>query len=70
MLLQVSIIFCEAVAIYGIIVAIVMSNLPEHVEWDTLTDSEKATNYYAGKDLMHYCNLGILSLIANINRGG
>jgi len=44
----VGIIFCEAVAIYGIIVSIVMSNSLAQFDPLTVTDKELQANYFAG----------------------
>ncbi|XP_072044262.1 V-type proton ATPase 21 kDa proteolipid subunit c''-like [Amphiura filiformis] len=44
----ISIIFCEAVAIYGIIIAIVMSNLIKQFDEDVLTESQLRRNYFTG----------------------
>jgi len=44
----VSIIFCEAVAIYGIIVAIVLSNSLVNFNEDMLDDKQMAKNYLSG----------------------
>lgn len=44
----VSIIFCEAVAIYGIIVAIVMSNHVVKFDIDNLDETAQIKNYFAG----------------------
>jgi V-type H+-transporting ATPase proteolipid subunit len=44
----VSIIFCEAVAIYGIIVSIVMSNSLTAFNVESLTEAELGKNYFAG----------------------
>ncbi|KAH7640258.1 V-type proton ATPase 21 kDa proteolipid subunit c'' [Dermatophagoides farinae] len=44
----VSIIFCEAVAIYGIIIAIVMLNNIKEFDEAKVTDVQRAKNYLAG----------------------
>jgi V-type H+-transporting ATPase proteolipid subunit len=46
----ISIIFCEAVAIYGIIMAIIMSNMQDSYDYDLveLNGKVKARNYFAG----------------------
>lgn len=62
----VSIIFCEAVAIYGIIIAIVMSNMVENYEWDKLNDLQKAKNYYAGFSIF---SAGIITGFSNLACG-
>ena len=44
----VSIIFCEAVAIYGIIIAIVMLNNIKEFNENTISEEQRAKNYLAG----------------------
>nr|XP_039261040.1 V-type proton ATPase 21 kDa proteolipid subunit-like [Styela clava] len=62
----VSIIFCEAVAIYGIIVAIVMSNLLENYDWENLNENQRAMNYYAGFSIFA---AGIITGLSNLACG-
>merc|ERR1719219_1814661 len=43
----ISVIFCEAVAIYGLIIAIVLSGQIEPYKADTATDLVKARNWFS-----------------------
>jgi len=62
----VSIIFCEAVAIYGIIVAIVMSNNLVHFDMDNLTETELKKNYLSGFKIL---GAGITTGLSNLACG-
>jgi len=62
----VSIIFCEAVAIYGIIVAIVMSNSLTNFDMDTLEDDDRKKNYLSGFKIL---GAGLTTGLSNLACG-
>lgn len=68
----ISVIFCEAVAIYGLITAIVLSGYLEDFSWDTVVDSyvSKGKNWLAGY-LMFGAGLavGLVNLFCGIAVG-
>jgi V-type H+-transporting ATPase proteolipid subunit len=63
----VSIVFCEAVAIYGIIIAIVMSSSIEDFDIATVDYRTLTTNYYSGM-ILFGCGLtvGLTNLVCGI----
>ncbi|XP_015516257.1 V-type proton ATPase 21 kDa proteolipid subunit [Neodiprion lecontei] len=66
----ISVIFCEAVAIYGLITAIVLSNSVEEFAVENMEDSRKASNWLAGY-IMFGSGLavGLVNLVCGIAVG-
>uniref|UniRef100_H2YPR5 V-type proton ATPase 21 kDa proteolipid subunit c'' n=1 Tax=Ciona savignyi TaxID=51511 RepID=H2YPR5_CIOSA len=62
----VSIIFCEAVAIYGIIISIVMSNYLKYFDENLLSDGAMAQNLFAGYALF---GAGLTTGLSNLACG-
>ncbi|XP_066995418.1 V-type proton ATPase 21 kDa proteolipid subunit c'' [Anabrus simplex] len=68
----ISVIFCEAVAIYGLITAIVLSGMLEPFDWDKLQNNEslRSSNWFSGY-LMFGAGLsvGLVNLFCGIAVG-
>ncbi|XP_046747403.1 V-type proton ATPase 21 kDa proteolipid subunit-like [Diprion similis] len=66
----ISVIFCEAVAIYGLITAIVLSNSVEEFSVVNMTDSQRANNWLAGYIMFGSGTaVGLVNLVCGIAVG-
>ena len=63
----ISIIFCEAVAIYGLIIAIVLSGQIQAFDPDTVSPEVMAVNYYSGYAMFGAgLTTGLVNLVCGI----